>query len=158
RALAESRSPSRRIARASGPFVLSDLARGLDVRLPEGSGRARAWRGLADAIRICRWQAFGAVLAIDDADHLDPEADLLDLVQLAGLLPGVTVLIAGRPEGVLTPRLGWELAIRLSSLARGEAGDYLAAKLAAAGRPDSVFTRRAITRLHALTGGIPRGL
>jgi hypothetical protein len=43
-------------------------------------------------------------------------------------------------------------------LTRGAAGRYLADKLASAGRDGLTFTPGAITRLHALSGGVPRGL
>jgi type II secretory pathway predicted ATPase ExeA len=158
RALAEVRGPSRRIARASGPSFVSDLAFGLGVRLVDDASRARAWRGLVDAVRLCHWQGLDVILAIDDAHQLVGEADRLDLDRLAHLAPRVTVVLAGRPDGGSAPRLGWELAIRLAPLTRGEAGPYLAAKLASAGRLEPTFTPRAVTRLHALAGGVPRGL
>ena len=48
--------------------------------------------------------------------------------------------------------------IRLPALTRSEAEQYLAAKLAAAGRDEPTFTPRALNRLHACSLGIPRGL
>ena len=48
--------------------------------------------------------------------------------------------------------------IRLAPLTRSEAAEYLARKLSAAGRSEATFTPRAITRLHLLSQGVPRGL
>lgn len=50
------------------------------------------------------------------------------------------------------------MAIGLESLTRSQAESYLAAKLAGAGCRENLFTARAITRLHCLCAGVPRGL
>ena len=63
----------------------------------------------------------------------------------------------GPAEGMPDPG-PWGLAIRLQPLTRSEAERFLTAKLAAAGRDEPAFTPRAITRLHALSAGVPRGL
>ena len=167
RALAEARRPTRRIARTSRPIdgvaLLSALAEGLGARLDEEVSRGKAWRSLADAIRLCHWQGLSIVLAVDDVHFLTGSADRLDLDRLAQFAPHpearMTVLWVER--GTEPPEhapLGWELAIRLAPMTRGEAEHYLIAKLASAGRRDLTFAARAITRLHALSGGVPRGL
>jgi type II secretory pathway predicted ATPase ExeA len=43
-------------------------------------------------------------------------------------------------------------------LTRSEAECYLQAKLSGAGCSERIFTPRAITRLHGLSAGVPRGL
>lgn len=52
----------------------------------------------------------------------------------------------------------WSLAIGLSPLTRAESGEYLKAKLALVGRRDVIFTDRAVTAIHSLTAGEPKGL
>jgi type II secretory pathway predicted ATPase ExeA len=168
RALARARDPSRRIARISGPVdgtaLLTGLAEGLGVRLPAGAGRALVWKRLADAVRLGRPQGLHVVLAVDDCQHLSTPADRLDLERLAHLDPHptarVTVVRVGRdPEPGAGPDApAWGLAIRLRPLTRSDAERFVTTKLAAAGRDEPAFTPRAITRLHALSAGIPRGL
>jgi type II secretory pathway predicted ATPase ExeA len=103
------------------------------------------------------------VLAVDDCHHLTDPADRLDLERLVHLdthpRARLTVVRVGRgpadPEDEACP---WGLAIRLRPLTHSEAGRFLTAKLAAAGRAAPTFTPRAVTRLHALSAGVPRGL
>lgn len=164
RVLAEIKGPGVRIARATspvdGPSLWLSLAEGLGGRPEPGGTRGSAWKGLADAARLCRAQGLGVVLAIDDCQDLTDPSDRLDLERLVHLDPHprarVTVLQVGRDEP--SPADPWGLAITLGPLTRGEASAYLAAKLAAAGRGEPTFTPRAITRWHALAGGVPRGL
>jgi type II secretory pathway predicted ATPase ExeA len=167
RALAEVRSPTRRVAHVSSPTdgaaMLSALAEGLGARMAPGAGRAAAWKVLADAVRLCRWQRLQVVLAIDDAQDLVAPTDRLDLDRLVQLDPHpearLTVLLAFRTSGVDEEvRTPWDLAIRLPALARGDAERYVTSKLAAAGRDDPTFTPRALHRLHAASAGVPRGL
>ena len=164
RLLAAVKGPTVRIARATspvdGPSMLASLAEGLGSRPLAGPTRGLAWRTLADAVRLCRAQGLGVVLAIDDCQDLTETVDRRDLERLVHLDPHpkarLTIVEVGRddPDGA-DP---WGLAIRLEPLTRGEAADYLATKLAAAGRSEPTFTPRAITRWHALAGGVPRGL
>jgi type II secretory pathway predicted ATPase ExeA len=52
----------------------------------------------------------------------------------------------------------WTLAIRLQRLTRSQVEVYLVSKLTAAGCTERIFTPRALTRLHGLARGIPRGI
>lgn len=166
-ALGRSREPGRRIARVAGPIdgagLFAGLAEGLGARLPAGVGRSAAWKALGDAVRVCRFSGQAVVLAVDDCHVPDQPADRLDLQRLAHLDPHpatrLTVVLVGRDEedaGAAPDP--WGLAIRLMPLSRTEARPYLVAKLAGAGRAEVAFTPRAVTRLHALAGGVPRGL
>jgi type II secretory pathway predicted ATPase ExeA len=155
------------VARATSPVdgasLLATLAEGLGARPAAGASRAVAWRALVDAARVARLQGQAIVLAVDDEHHLHESADRLDLERLvhADPHPGarLTVIRAGRPAAEAGPEEDpWVLAIRFPPLTRGEAEAYLLAKLAAAGREEPTFTPRAITRLHALAGGVPRTL
>ncbi len=169
RAIEATRAPTRRFARATGPVdgadLFATLAAGLGSRSGLDAGRAEAWRALVEAARLCRWQGIQVVLAVDDCRALATPADRVDLERLEGLDPDpaarLTVIRLGRPE--LGPedeptRADWGLLIRLDPLTRSESASYVEAKLGAAGRPEATFTPRALTRLHALSGGVPRGL
>jgi len=163
-ALDQARGIGRRIARVSGPIdgedLLGGLAEALGCRRPPG--RSAAWRGLVDAAKVCRWQGRSLVLAVDDCHTLAEAVERRDLDRLPHLDPHpgarITVLLVGRPEPEDEPACPWRLAIRLSPLSRGEVAVYVEAKLAAAGRAEPTFTPRALTRLHALSTGNPRGL
>ena len=166
-ALDRSRGPGRRIARVAGPVdgaaMLAGLAAGLGARVPAGANRATAWRALGDAARVCRWLGEAVVLAIDDCHLLNDPADRLDLERLSSLdshpSARVTTVFVGREDEASGPGPSpWGLAVRLVPLSRSETASYLDAKVAAAGRAGATFTPRAVTRLHALGGGVPRGL
>lgn len=169
RLFAETRSPQRRFARVSAPMdgadLLAGLASGLGGRVSPREGRPAAWRALADAVRLCRWQKLHAVLIVDDAQLLDDEADRRDLERLAHLDPHpatrLTVVQSFRePDGREIERNSpaWHLTIRIPALTRSETDRYVAEKLAAAGRDEPSFTPRALGRLHEVSGGVPRGI
>jgi type II secretory pathway predicted ATPase ExeA len=167
RALAETKSPARRAALISSPTdgtsLLSLLAERLGIRVASGAGRPAAWKALADAVRLCRWQRLQVVLAIDDAQDLVAPADRLDLDRLVHLDPHpearLTILAAYRTSKEDEERrTAWDLLIHLPALTRSETEQYVTAKLAAAGRAEPTFTPRSLHRLHAVSAGIPRGL
>lgn len=159
------RSPWCRVARCQGASDIStlcdELARSLGVPHSMVSGTpGRSWRLLADAIRLCRLQHISVVLAIDDCQTLSDPDELERLARLdAHPAARLTIIRAGRvPSWKPLRRTTWELKIRLDSLSRDETEGYLRQKLAAAGRRSLIFTPPAISRLHALAGGVPRGL
>ncbi len=169
RAIEETRETGRRFARSTAPDdgagLFASLAVGLGGRVAADAGRPSAWRALRDAVRLCRFQDVHVVLAIDACEALRGDANRADLDRLEHLDPDpaapLTILRVGRPVEV--PEVAsfpaeWGLSIRLDPLTRGEAAAYVAAKLRAAGRAGPAFTDRALTRLHALAGGVPRGL
>ena len=163
-ALERSKGPGRRLslvrAPLDGPDLLASLTQGLGGR--RFAGRSAAWRGLADAAKLCRFQGLAVVLAVDDSHALDDPADRQDLGRLAHLDPHpaarLTVILAGREDLGAEPSSPWGLLFRLAPLSRGEAAAYLDAKLAAVGRLGATFTPRAVALLHATSGGNPRGL
>jgi type II secretory pathway predicted ATPase ExeA len=142
-----------------------DLAGKLGRPLEPGASRSDAWRQLVDAVRLCHWQRQSVVLAVDDAHQLAGEregASELERLGQLGQSARVTVIVVGRSDVADALAAGasdrWELAIRLKPLTRSEAALYVSSRLAAAGRDAFAFTDRAITRLHALAAGWPRGL
>lgn len=162
-ALAQVRAPNRRIALAAWTgdisTTVSTLARGLGHM---GQSGMPPWRALFESLRLCRMQRLAVVLAVDGEDDADASTEGVELARLASLDPSptsrVTVLRVGRGGGWRPDDDPWGLPIHLVPLSRSEAGDYLRAKLASAGRLEPVFTLKAVTRLHGLTGGVPRGL
>ena len=114
---------------------------------------------MSDAVRLCRWQKFKVVLAIDDCQDLVDSRDQLDLERLAHIdthaESRLTVIRVYREDdSVSFPRPG-ESAIRLCPLTRSESESYITTKLAAAGRGEPTFTPRAVQRLLAVSEGIP---
>jgi MSHA biogenesis protein MshM len=172
RVLAEARGPARRAvlrscaAAGDGAGLLASLAEGLGRRVPAGSTRGMSWKALEEAVRLCRWQRLGVILAVDDCQYLVEPADQFDLERLVHLdshpETRLTVLLVYRAEEEEGGRghiaAPWELKIGLPALTRGDTEVYLRQKLAAAGRDEPTFTPRAIVRIHAASAGIPRGL
>ena len=158
------RSPQRKLARVESPSeevaLWEVLAGRIGARSRAAHTSASAWRCLEDAVRLCRWQGQGVVLVVDHAQFAGPSADWRRLAHI-DLQPAtrLTLIVVGREvewgeEGAES----WELAIRLPPLSRDETTLYLEAKLADAGRAEPTFTPRAVTRIQALAGGVPRGV
>jgi type II secretory pathway predicted ATPase ExeA len=171
KALDETRSPTRRVVRVEcpvdGPGLLASLAEGLGARIPGEPTRAAAWKALGEGIRLCRWQRLHALLVVDDCQELAEPADRRDLERLANIDPRpatrLTVIQAFRdgPDSdyrEMFPARDWRLAIGLWPLTISETARYVETRLAAAGRTDAAFTPRALTRLHDISEGSPRGI
>jgi MSHA biogenesis protein MshM len=168
RALAEARHPSRRFAVASGPLtgelLPARLAAALGSRTRAAVNPGAAWRSLEQAVRVCAFQGFQAVLVIDRGSAPVDPGESIELHRFFHLGESgagrVTVVIAAGEEWEdANPAVGaWTLAIRLRPLSFSETELYLSAKLAAAGCRDAIFTSRALARLHLHSAGSPRGL
>jgi len=167
KAFAETQSPRRRFAAVGcppdGSLLFTLLAERLGERVGREPGRLGSWRGLERAIRIWSLQEFQVVLAVDDCDERGARAirrELESLVQLGSKFDTELTIIqlerADRPYRSDSSG-SWALAISLRPLTRSEVERYLTTKLAAAGCGQPIFTPRAITRLHCLSAGVPRG-
>ncbi len=123
---------------------------------------AGVWREIQDTLRQRRYVRQQVVLLLDDADEADPAIH----AQIAALLhldPGVesplTVIVSAAHD---VARLGTrlleliELRVELEPWDREELAAYLHGCLERAGASQEVFREEALTRLHALTGGVPR--
>lgn len=168
-AVAETRAPGRRVARAVAPSdgasLFAALAAGLGVRAASAGGRGQAWRSLADGVRVCRLQRLHVVLAVDDCQHLAAGDDRRDLDRLnhvdahpAARVTVLQVFRSGTENVDEDANAPWELAIRVPALTRSECDAYVAARLAAAGRSEPAFTPRAIDRLHVHARGVPQAV
>jgi type II secretory pathway predicted ATPase ExeA len=168
RALAEVRGPSRRIALASGAWdasaIYARLAEGLGSRAVASPDLGGAWRALEHSIRLCVVQNLQVVLAVDDCQVVlagETGKDLLRLRSLGESQAGCVTILIVVGDGSTEPPdafVEWSLAVRLGPISRSDAGRYLAERLAGAGCHDVLFSPRAITRLHLLSQGTPRGL
>jgi type II secretory pathway predicted ATPase ExeA len=163
-ALNLARDPSRRIARIAAPLdtesFYANLAERLGRRVEPGTGVGRAWRALSDAVRLCQLQGLSVVFAVDDA-HLLPNPADLDRLRHLDPDARITLLQVQRPveDAVDTPfPTDWPLPVRLVPLTRAETANYLDVRISAADRVGPIFTPRAVTQLHALSGGVPRGV
>lgn len=160
RAIAETRSPDRRMVLVRPMGEDLQLPALIAGRLGYRPGEGLGWRAMARALRVATLQGTRIVLAIDDwSADLAPRM-VHDLHVLGRSEAGLTVIQVGRPSPGGDPEAGdaWSLGITLRRLTRAQVESYLDAKLAAAGCQDRVFTPRAVTRLHGLSGGIPRGI
>lgn len=159
RALSEARMPGLRIARADAPpdaaSLHAQIARSLRLRPAQDRSQHQIWQSLTDAARLIAAQRGRLVIAVDDAHRL---ADRLDLDRLLCLDSGSTVTILSFERPRDDDSHPDAFSIRLDPLTRSESSAYLAAKLHLAGRDTPLFSPAAMTRLHALTAGVPRRL
>ncbi len=168
RALAETRSPGRRVAMfqatSDGSSTLGMLAQRLGQSVGRGAGVPATWQALGRAFRIAALQGLQIVVALDDWTHCCEARLVRDLHALAhngsGRAACLTVIRVGCPprDGRIEPPDPWRLVIGLMRLTRSQVDDYLTAKLALVGCSERIFTPRAVTRLHGLSRGVPRGV
>ena len=119
---------------------------------------------LREGVRLATLEGCQLVLAIDDCE--DPleatvRRDLETLSRLASAInTDLSIILMERSTtaAISAASDAWSLPIRLERLTRSQAEKSLAAKLEYAGNSDRIFTPRALTRLHALSLGVPRKL
>lgn len=168
RVFSEVKSPRRQLVSLScpsdGTLLFASLAERLGQRTGREPSRLAAWRALERAIRLASLQGYQVVAIIDDCDdQVDATVrrDLDSLPQLGSTMPtGLTIIRLERTDGEAQP-VGcavWSPTISLERLTRSQTETYLATKLEWAGSTERIFTPRAITRIHALSSGVPRGL
>ena len=131
------------------------------ARMPIDSDRGRRWSG---PFAWRRFKSYHLVLAVDDCHETNTASARRDLDFLHHLGSDSGTDLDDHPGRSRrhNARVGsidaWTLAIVLKPLTRTQVDGYLRAKLDAAGCVEAVFTPRAITRMHHLSAGIPRGL
>ena len=160
RAMVEMRGAWRRFARVSGALdgagLFGGLAAGLGVSVAGNASRAEAWKGLGEAVRLCRWQKIQVVLVVDDCEEMADDEERRDLERLVGVDPNpetrLTVVRAFRAGG----SGAWGLEVRLLPMTRSETGRYVLEKLEGVGRGEELFTAGGISRLYEMSGGVPR--
>lgn len=154
--------------RQTAPELLASICEELGVAHPTG---ARSVKVLVDCLNRHLLDAHTrgrrTVLVIDEAQSLSGE--VLEQVRLLTNLETTThkllqILLIGQPELqslMARPELR-QLAQRvtaryhLTPLSRAETGAYIEHRLEVAGASRRLFTRRAVSRIHRLSGGVPR--
>jgi general secretion pathway protein A len=139
------------------------LAARLEMDLRRGTSLHVLWRTIDDRLAEYRYQRVRSVVLLDDADQAKPDV-LAQVARLAQFQQGpdspLTLVLAGRPEraGQLGDSLleRVELRIDLGPWDQTDTENFLKASLSRAGGKSPVFAPPAITRLHELSGGIPR--
>jgi general secretion pathway protein A len=166
--LAETRNPRRVFASiacpSDGTVLFTRLAEQLGNRLGRESDRLKSWMALDRSIRAASLQGIHVVLVIDNCHDVTTGAARRDLDLLAHLgtqsSADLTIVRVARsdPDPPSDAMNSWLLAIGLEPLTRSQVECYLATKMKAVGCAEPIFTPRAITRLQALSGGVPRGV
>ncbi|HND98663.1 MAG TPA: AAA family ATPase, partial [Plasticicumulans sp.] len=145
--------------------LLNYLCDDLDLRSP-GTGRTERLKALRTALVRGLSEGWSLLIAVDDAQNLPAEtlAELHALLDLREVGHGlVQVLLCGQPE--LQDRLVHDpqrdahppRRLTLRTLDATESAAFIAARLAAAGRPDAdLFDAEALVRIHELAHGVPR--
>ncbi len=162
------RNPHRRFVRVLASsheqgflgLVADDLGRHFGNK---GRGRS-VWSDISRAVTTAGLEGYQVVLVFDRCDDaLNPTVvrDLTSLLDCKspGIPQGSLMIVGRHPSGSLSDIFdSWTPAIGLERLTRTQAATYLDTKLGAAGCRETIFTPRALTRLHAYSQGVPRGI
>jgi general secretion pathway protein A len=104
-----------------------------------------------------------AVLAVDEAQRLDPRAlEEVRLLTNPGDAPGLPVVLLGQPELTAhiarTPQVAQRVVVRyhLRPMSAPEVASYIAHRTRVAGASRPLFSERAALAVHERTGGVPR--
>ena len=120
--------------------------------------------GIERAVRLASLQGEQIVVIVDDCDErVEPAVRAIWIRSIRSVrrrAAGLTILQLERTESEtdLAACAAWSLKIGLKPMTRFESESYLTAKAHWAGIAERLFTPRAITRIHALSLGIPQGL
>lgn len=131
--------------------------------LPPIESMFQLWRSVSDLLRENRYQQFGTVLLLDDADEADSEV-LLQVARVAQIDPSpaarLTIVLAAQSRrlGNLGRRLLElsDLRIDLEPWSESDTMAYLRWALLQAGRTKATFTPDAMRHVHRLAEGLPR--
>jgi general secretion pathway protein A len=148
----------------TGAALLAALLPAIGAEPAGGSAARLALRvraALADAAADGR----RVVLAIDEAQRLDPRA--LDEVRLltnpdSGGAPGAPVVLLGQPELTLRverqPQVAQRVVVRyhLGPMTADEVDQYALHRTRVAGASGRIISKRAARATHEETGGVPR--
>jgi type II secretory pathway predicted ATPase ExeA len=163
--LTETRNPLRKFATIAcppdGTLFLTVVAEGLGNRLGRNPDRLTAWRSLDQSIRAAALEGMHVVIVIDHCQQLADSSrrDLELLIHLGSHSDaGVSVVQISRPDADRRSEFDDSgiLSIELLPLTRSQVDGYVRSKMSAMGCDEPIFTPRAITRLQALSRGVPR--
>ena len=142
---------------------LGELALQWGCRPQPGQSRGRLWRMLIDSLAEHHYEETPSIVLLDDVDTASPSV-LQGVERLVQADPTgrarLTVLLACRQDrsGNLGESLlgRCDLRIDLSPWERDETAEFLKESLSRVGRKAPLFTDEAVSRLHALSHGVPR--
>lgn len=147
-------------------YLTTELAAINAAQLPSEQGLDQWLLAWERQLALCAERGRLPVFVVDDAHVIDDRAVwqawhlLLTYRERAGL--GFSVLFAGQPELVgrlqRIPQLEERLALvcTLAPLTEAETTDYIAHRLAIAGREEPIFDAAALAAIWEQSGGIPR--
>jgi general secretion pathway protein A len=145
------------------PTALVDALRAALGEDGRSGSAARAAARLRDRLQVEAREGRRAVLAVDEAQRLDPRAlDELRMLTNVGEGPAAPVVLLGQPELVARvarlPQVDQRVVVRyhLGPMGPDEVGAYIAHRVHVAGADRALFTDRAALAIHAETGGVPR--
>lgn len=142
---------------------LGELALQWGCRPQAGQSRGQLWRSLIDTMAEHHYEEMSSIVLLDDVDTASPSV-LEGVSRLVQADPTgrakLTVLLACRQDR--SSHLGesllerCDLRIDLSPWERDETAEFLVESLSRVGRKSPLFTEEAVSRLHALSHGVPR--
>lgn len=121
------------------------------------------WRTLTDRIAELRYQRTTTLLLVDDAHRATPAAlAVIERLVHCETTPEATLTIVLATNGADAARLGdgllsaADLRVDLSPWSELDTAQYVQQALTESGGKEGIFEAAALTRLHELSGGIPR--
>jgi type II secretory pathway predicted ATPase ExeA len=139
------------------------VAEGLSLNPDRRTQTFELWRSITDRIAENRLEQRHTVLLLDDADDVSAEVlpCVIRLLQTEMAADArFTIVLA--LDATRTNRLSVrvldlaELRIDLEPWEAADTADYIAGALRQAGRTTPAFAESALTKLHDLSGGVPR--
>ncbi len=147
----------------TGAALLSALLPAIGAE-PAGGSAARLALRVREGLAAAAADGRRVVLAIDEAQRLDPRA--LDEVRLLtnpdGGGPGAPVVLLGQPELTLRverqPQVAQRVVVRyhLGPMTADEVDQYALHRTRVAGASARIISKRAARAAHEETGGVPR--
>ncbi len=126
---------------------------------------AALWRIFTDRLVELRYEQRPVVLLFDDAEcAYAPTSDMVVRIAQHDPSPEMRLTIVLATEQARVKSLGHrlldlaELRIDVEPWAPDDTGEYLASSLRKAGCGSEVFAQPAVSRLHELAAGLPRGI
>jgi general secretion pathway protein A len=143
--------------------MLWRIAVDLGLNPPPSAAPTNLWRALDDCFREHRYRQLDTVVLLDGADEAE-RGVLPHLARLAACDPSpdarLTVILAVEKANVR--KLGnrimelTDLRIELENWTLEDVDGFLTFSLAKAGGQKTIFTEDGVTKLHELSGGVPR--
>jgi general secretion pathway protein A len=164
------RRPNREVAIARCPALggremFFDLAQEFGLAPDSTATEADLWRRLRDHVAGNRLQNCQTVIVVDQAQLLTENPSQLRALHMLYCLDShpaarLTVVIAGRPELMRNARpevIEWvDLGVSLDPFTATQTAEYIKHLTSWSGRTEPIFTEAAISKIHELSGGIPR--